>query len=76
MDKVEYGKLITSIITKLGLGIPLSKEESLIAYDFLIGQNDTIGYLVGENEKLEEELAKVAKYSRRMLAYHKAKNRK
>lgn len=76
MDKNEYGKLITSIITKLGLGIPLTKEESLVAYEFLLGQNDTIGYLVGENEKLEEELAKVAKYSRRMLAYHKAKNRK
>lgn len=76
MDKNEYGKLITSIITKLGLGLPLTKEESLVMYEFLLGQNDTIGYLVEENVKLEEELAKVIKYSRRMLAYHKTKNRK
>lgn len=76
MDKHEYGKMITSIISKLGLGIPLTKEESLVMYEFLLGQNDTIGYLVEENLKLEEELAKVVKYSRRMLAYHKTKNRK
>ena len=76
MDKHEYGKMITSIISKLGLGLPLTKEESLVMYEFLLGQNDTIGYLVEENVKLEEELAKVVKYSRRMLAYHKTKNRK
>ena len=76
MDKHEYGKMITSIISKLGLGLPLTKEESLVMYEFLLGQNDTIGYLVEENLKLEEELAKVVKYSRRMLAYHKTKNRK
>ena len=76
MDKHEYGKMITSIISKLGLGIPLTKEESLVIYEFLLGQNDTIGYFVEENLKLEEQLVKVVKYSRRMLAYHKAKNRK
>jgi hypothetical protein len=76
MDKHEYGKLITSIITKLGLGLPLTKEESLVMYEFLLGQNDTIGYFVEENLKLEEKLERAAKYSRRMLAYHKAKNRK
>lgn len=76
MDKHEYGKMITSIISKLGLGIPLTKEESLVIYEFLLGQNDTIGYFVEENLKLEEKLEKAVKYSRRMLAYHKAKNRK
>lgn len=56
MNHEEYGKLMTSIITKLGLGLPLTEQESAVLYDFLMGQNTTIGMLMHTNSEQQGQI--------------------
>lgn len=56
MNHEEYGKLMTSIVTKLGLGLPLTEQESAVLYDFLMGQNTTIGMLMRINSEQQGQI--------------------
>lgn len=71
MTEREYGMIISNLLTKLGLGLPLSKEESSMVYDFIMQQNNCITEALNAVAKLEEE----AKSLNRMVSYYKNKNK-
>ena len=65
MNTEDYGKVISSILTKLGLGLPLTKEESQILYEFIMSQNGFIG----------ETVQAISKYERQVQAYKRQATR-
>lgn len=72
MDERTYGMIITGILRKLSLGLPLTAEECMLAYEFIMSQNDALTDAYNIIAQQDGQ----AKAYRRLLALNKAKLRK
>lgn len=72
MDERTYGMIITGILRKLSLGLPLTAEECMLAYEFIMSQNNALTDAYNIIAQQDGQ----AKAYRRLLALNKAKLRK
>ena len=72
MDERTYGMIITGILRKLSLGLPLTAEECMLAYEFIMSQNNALTDAYNIIAQQDGQ----AKGYRRLLALNKAKLRK